>query len=144
MDKRSKKKVSAKEEQQRYDSFWNQKDFKLSKPLVNKKGSARVTNELLGSQNEKDNLQVNLPIEKKFVFTTCLEEMEAEPCQLGPRTLTLFDEIYGSQKGQTSLLKKEAVLKKFTSSLSRFLLLSRTYGWDKKYRPSRLDQVLVG
>lgn len=142
MDKRSKKKVSAAEEQQRYDTFWNQKDFKLSKPPNRKNGSGKDSNEVSGSHNNKENQQVNLPIEKKFVFTTCLEEIEIESSQLGPRTSHLFEEIYQKQAVDGAGLKRETALKKFTSTLSRFLLLSRTYGWDKKYRPSRLDQVV--
>jgi hypothetical protein len=141
MNKRSKKKVSAKEEQIRYDTFWNQKDFMATKTTDVTRVSPKIDLSVSSSQNKKQSQTPMLAIDKKFVLTSCLEEMEANLSSLGQRTLGLFEDITDRHIELSKGLKREVIARNFSQCISRFLVLSRSYGWDKKYRPSRLDQV---
>lgn len=141
MDRRLKKKVVQSADQDKYDDFWQQKAFKAvkSKNGTMEPVSSEKKSELQKSQASKASFCYTPT--KKFSLTAFLESVNLSAMDIGTKTKALRDFYVQSQLGESSGLKREEGEDRFIRQLSRFLIISRSYGWDKKYKAFKVEEV---
>ena len=143
MNRRAKKRISQPTDQEILDNWWLQKEFKAVK------GSDGVRT-LMPNQIEPGVAKTQeacanfhyMP-ETKFSLSAFLDSVNLSLMDIGDKTRELRDRLVQSQMEACSSLKKEEIEEMFMRQLSRFLVISRGYGWEKKYKAFKVEDVRI-
>ena len=141
MHNRLRKQNEEKKERNLYDSFWIDREFKAIKDNQGKKVAPKKPQPSLTLE---EIIGVDIPEEvltEKFSCNRFLSVTNDQELIIGLLTTELLESFVTSHISEGLGDNKSDLFQIYRHALSRFLVLSRTIGWDKKYRPFQSCEV---
>jgi hypothetical protein len=141
MNQKLRKRNEEKKDRKLYDSFWEEQEFKPKVELQAPKPKVRIPQPMLTLEELCGYETVQEGTYERFSKNAMMEKTNFDSPSLGAATQKLFDSIISKHSSQETSYSKTELEDLYRHNLGRFLLLNKTIGWDKKYRPFKSIEV---